>query len=205
MLKSNKEMLAELMPDENTVLILKKDLQLRFGVLTKGTRVILRYGGCCGNWYDVISSNGCYIESHTLYLGEMIRKKGEYILSKDILKYPQRIQKFVRECFMIDVDGTKEYNDFLEKKHINFGIILFTLFGFLGLIAISILGWVDGSWCDSNIFSLPPENIMTGILCNLIFCAVWCILMFMVITFLAYEQMVSIARKNEKKVIQLLS
>lgn len=71
--------------------------------------------------------------------------------------------------------------------------------------SISILGWVDGSWCDSNIFSLPPENIMTGILCNLIFCAVWCILMFMVIIFLAYEQMVSIARKNEKKVIQLLS
>lgn len=205
MLKSNKEMLAELMPDENTVLILKKDLQLRFGVLTKGTRVILRYGGCCGNWYDVISSNGCYIESHTLYLGEMIRKKGEYILSKDIPKYPKRIQKFVREYFLIDVDRTKEYNDILEKKHINFGIILFALFGFLGLIAISILGWVDGSWCDSNIFSLPPENIMTGILCNLIFCAVWCILMFMVITFLAYEQMVSIARKNEKKVIQLLS
>lgn len=205
MLKSNKEMLAELMPDENTVLILKKDLQLRFGVLTKGTRVILRYGGYCGNWYDVISSNGCYIKSNTLYLNEMISEKGEYILSKDILKYPQRIQKFVREYFTIDVDRTKEYNDILEKKHINFGVILLMLLGIVGLIAISILGWVDGSWCDSNIFSLPSGNIVTGILFNLVFCAVWCILMFMVLTFLAYEQMVSIARKNEKEVIRLLS
>lgn len=205
MFKSNEEMIAEIMPDENTVLILKKDLQLRSGILTKGTRVILSYGGKCGNWYEAITSNGCCIESSALYLDDMIQKKGECILQEDVPKYPQRIQKFVREYFMIDVDGTKEYNDFLEKKHINFGIILFTLFWFLGLIAISILGWVDGSWCDSNIFSLPSGNIVTGILCNLIFGAVWCILELMGITFLGYEQIVSLRRKNEKKICQLLS
>ncbi len=204
MFKSNKEMLAKIMPDENTVLILKKDLQLHLGILTKGTRVILRCGEICG-WYDVISSNGCCIKSQTLYLNEMISEKGEYILSRDIPKYPQRILKFVREYFTIDVDRAKEYNDILEKKHINFGVIFVALLGVAGLITISILGWINGLWCDSNIFSLPPENIMTGILCNVIFCAAWGILILMLIAFLAYEQMVSIARKNEKKVIQLLS
>lgn len=97
MFKSNEEMIAEIMPDENTVLILKKDLQLRSGILTKGTRVILSYGGKCGNWYEAITSNGCCIESSALYLDDMIQKKGECILQEDVPKYPQRIQKFVRE------------------------------------------------------------------------------------------------------------
>lgn len=201
MFKSNKEMLAEIMPDENAVLILKKNLQLHLGVLTKGTRVILRCGEICG-WYYVISSNGCCIKSCTLFLDEMIREKGEYILPKDIPKYPPKIQKFVREYFLIDVDRTKEYNDFLEKKHINFGVILVILFWIVGLIAISILGWVGGAWCDSNILSLPSGNIITGILYNLIFCAAWCVLGLMGITLLGYEQMVSLERK---KICQLLS
>ena len=171
MFKSNKEMLAEIMPDENTVLILKRDLQLHCGVLDKGTRVILRCGERCG-WYNVISSNGCCIESHTLFLDEMIREKGEYILSKDIPKYPKRIQKFAREYFLIDVDRTKEYNDFLEKKHINFGVILVILFWIVGLIAISILGWVGGALC---------------------------VLGLMGITLLGYEQMVSLERKKKKR------
>lgn len=205
MFKSNKEMLAELMPDENTVLILKKDLQLRHGILTKGTRVILRYGGYCGSWYDIISSNGCYIKSNTLYLNEMISEKGEYILSEDIPKYSQRIQKFVREYFIIDIDRTKEYNDILEKKPNNFGMILFTLFWLAGLIVISIFGWVDGAWCDSYIFSILSGNVLVGILNNLIFGTVWCIVALMGITFLGYEQMVSIERENEKKICQLLS
>ena len=140
---------------------------------------------CCNNPFFLYSS--------------MIREKGEYILSKGIPKYPQRIQKFVEKYFVIDVDRTKEYNDIHEKKHINFGVIFVTLLGIAGLITISILGWINETWCDSNIFSLPPENIMTGILCNVTFCAAWCILILTVITFLAYKQMVSIARKNEKR------
>lgn len=205
MFKSNEEIIAEIMPNENTILILKKDLQLRLGILTKGTRVILRYGGECGNWYEVISSNGCYLHTNSIYLNDIIQKKGELILKDDVPKYQKRIQKFFREYFMIDVDKTKEYNAFLEEKHINVGIILFTFFWFVGLIAISILGWVNGTWCDSGIFHLPSGNIVTGILCNLIFGAAWCILELMGITMLGYEQIESLRRKNEKKICQLLN
>lgn len=135
----------------------------------------------------------------------MIQKKGECILPEDVPKYPQRIQKFVGEYFMIDVDKTKEYNDFLEEKHINVGIILFTFFWFVGLIAISILGWVDGTWCDSGIFHLPSGNIVSGILCNLIFDATWCVLGIMGITMLGCKQIESLRRKNEKKICRLLN
>lgn len=204
MFKSNKEMLAEIMPDENTVLILKRDLQLHCGVLDKGTRVILRCGERCG-WYDVISSNGCRIESHTLFLDEMISEKWECILSRDIPKYPKRIQKFIREYFLIDVDRTKEYNDILEKKHINFGAVLFTFLWFIGLIAISVLGWIDRAWCNFNILSFPSGSIVTGILSNALFVSIWCILELMGITFLGMSAMRSISRKNEKEVIRLLS
>lgn len=203
MFKSNKEMLAEIMPDENTVLILKKDLQLHLGVLTKGTRVILRCGERCG-WYDVISSNGCCIESHTLFLDEMIREKGEYILSKDIPKYPQRIQKFIEKYFIIDVDRTKKYTDFIKKKNINFEAVLFTLLWFIGLIAISVLGWIDGTWCNVNILSLPLGSIVTGILCNVLFGGIWCLLGLIGITIFGISAIQSISRKNEKTIKELL-
>lgn len=203
MFKSNKEILAEIMPDENTILILKRDLQLHLGVLTKGTRVILRCGEIFG-WYDVISSNGCCIKSCTLFLDEMIREKGEYILPKDISKYPKRIQKFVREYFLIDVDRTKEYNDILEKKHINFGAVLFTFLWFIGLIAISVLGWIDRTWCNVNILSFPSGSIVTGILCNALFVGIWCLLELMGITFLGMSAIESISKKNEKIINKLL-
>lgn len=202
---SNEKMIAEIMPDKNTVLILKKDLQLRLGVLTKGTRVILRYGGKCGNWYEFISSNGRYLHTSSFYLNDMIQKEGECILSEDVSKYPQRIQKFVKDYFVIDVDRTKEYNDFLEKKYFNVGIVLFTFFWFAVLIAVSILGWVGGAWCDSIILSLPSGNILSGILCNLLFGAAWCSLGIMGVTMLGYEQILSLKRRNEKKICRLLS
>lgn len=203
MFKSNKEMLAEIMPDENNVLILKRDLQLHLDVLTKGTRVILRCGEICG-WYDVISSNGCCIKSQTLYLNEMISEKGEYILSRDIPKYPQRIQKIVREYFMIDVDRTKEYTDFIEKKNINFGVVLFTLLWFIGLIAISVLGWIDGTWCKVNIPSLPLGSIATGIFHNVLFVGIWCFLGIMGIIIFGISAIESISKKKEEIIKKLL-
>ncbi len=206
MFKSNEEMIAEIMPNENTILILKRDLQLRHDVLTKGTRVILRYGGKCGNWYEVISSNGCYLDTHDLYLNDVIHKNGEFILQDDVPKYPQRIKKFIKEYFMIDFDRTKKYNDLLEKKHINIWLILFTILWLLGLIGISITGWIDfdNGWCYGSSF-FPNGNVLTGVIRNLLFCCIWFLIEIMGIGVLVYEQMLSLKRKNEKKIRGLLS
>ncbi len=200
MFKSNEEMIAGNMPDDNTILILRKDLQARSGILTKGTRVILRQGGTLCDGYKVImSDNYSYI-----YLSDIIKEKGECMLSTDVPKYPQRIQKFVKEYFMIDFDRTKEYKSYLEKRHINIGFILFMLLWIVGLIAISIFGWLEDEWCNSGIFDLPDGNIMTGILQNAFFVAAWCILGLMGVMLLAISNMRSAIRKNEKVINRLL-
>lgn len=168
MFKSNEEIIAESMPDENTIFILKKDLQTRNGIITKGTRVILcrdEKSKLC-DCYKVILSDDC----DYMYLSDVIEEDEECILSNDVPKYPQRIQNFVREYFTIDTDRTKEYKSYLEKRHINVGLILFMLFWLAGLIAISILGWVNGVWY--NIF-IPSEEISTGIIGNIFFGICW--------------------------------
>lgn len=200
MFKSNEEMIAEIMPDDNTILILRKDLQTHNGIIAKGKRVILRQGGTlCDNYKVIMSGDYSYI-----YLSDMIKEKGECLLSTDVTKYPQRIHQFVKEHFMIDFDRTKEYKSYLERRHINVGLILFLLLWLVGLITISIFGWIDKEWCDSGIFNLPDGNIMTGILNNIFFGVLWCILGIMGTTSLAISNMHSITRKNEEVIKKLL-
>lgn len=103
------------------------------------------------------------------------------MLPFEVFKYPQRIQKFVREYFMIDFDRTKEYKSYLEreKKHINIGLILFSIFCLASFIFITIM-----------------SNLLWGVLCS-------CIELIGMIAFgiLAIQ---FIDRKNEKKIKELL-
>lgn len=178
MFESNDEIIAKIMPDENTILILKKDLQTHQGVVPKGTRIVLFHPYYLNDGYEVILSDTfCYI-----YLSEIIRDSGErHMLPFEVFKYPQRIQKFVREYFMIDFDRTKEYKSYLEreKKHINIGLILFSIFCLASFIFITIM-----------------SNLLWGVLCS-------CIELIGMIAFgiLAIQ---FIDRKNEKRIKELL-
>lgn len=205
MYKSNREIIAENMPDDSTVLTLKKDLQTRSGIITKGTQVILRQEGkFCDGYKVILSDNCCYI-----YLDDMIENSNEIILPDDVPKYPERIQKFVNEYFITDFDKTKEYKSYLEKRHINAPFVLFMFFWFAGLIAISVVGWVTGEWCSGiNLPYFPPENIigsiMTGLFNNLLFAFSWCVLGCVGIKGLTISNIQYTVRENEKTIRKLL-
>lgn len=158
MFKSNREIIAENMPDSNAILILKKDLQTEKGIITKGTRVNLcqeAERGLCDCYKITWSDDYEYIN-----LRDFIRKNGERILSSEVPKYPQGIQKFVSEYFTLDNDRTNEYKAYLEKRHINVSLILFLMFWFTGLTGMigksaPILGWLKGMIGTSVPISAP--------------------------------------------------
>ncbi|MCM1008315.1 MAG: hypothetical protein NC485_10370 [Ruminococcus flavefaciens] len=198
MFKSNEEMIAENMPDDDTILILKKDLQTRGGIISKGTRVMLcqEKGGFCDYYKVILSDDYDYV-----YLSDVIEKDGECILSNDVPKYPQRIQKFISEYFTIDIDRTNEYKAYLEKRHINVGLILILLLWIIGLIAVSIFGWLTGEWCD---FFLPSESTFNGIIGNVFFALCWSIIGIMGVAFEIALCNQSAIRKNEEVIKKLL-
>lgn len=199
MFKSNEEMIAENMPDDDTILILKKDLQTRGGIISKGTRVILcqdEKSKLCDCYKVILSDDYDY-----MYLSDVIEEDDECILSNDVPKYSQRIQNFVREYFTIDTDRTKEYKFYLEKRHINVGLILFMLFWLAGLIAISIFGWLTGEWCD---LFVPSESIFNGIIGNVFFALCWSIIGIMGVAFEIALCNQSVIRTNEEMIKKLL-
>lgn len=200
MYKSNREIIAENMPDDSTVLTLKKDLQTRSGIIMKGTQVILRQEGKFCDGYKVILSDNCCC----IYLSDVIKNDKKIVLPEDVPKYPERIQKFVNEYFITDSDKTKEYRSYLEKRHINAPFVLFMFFWVAGLIAVSVIGWIAGEWCNSSIFNLPPENVMTGILNNLLFASSWSVLGCVGIRVLAMSNMQFAIREHEKTIRKLL-
>ena len=162
----DKNILFDLMPDENIVLRLKKDLKSRNGTFTKNARIIMnhmeKFDDKDTAIYQIVSSD------QSDYIVFNLPESGMSETQKD--KYKNLILDFIDQHFIIDRDASEEYRNWKKENDKlrfskNLSLILIIISSII-IITDLVISIFDLSEFTFFIFVLLFAILLTMILYN---------------------------------------